>query len=270
MKKGIIIISVLIILLVPFFCYQSKKLEVTEYTFSSQKIGDGLNGFTIVQLSDLHNASFGKDNKNLISKVKALSPDIVVITGDLNYSDRANIRSGLQIISALSETVPVYYVTGNHEYFIEDSDLRGELFKSITDAGAIYLDNESVDIKKGKESFLLTGLDDNSLGDETLSNLIKGTKEMTVALAHEPQYIRRYADSGVDLVLTGHAHGGQIRLPFIGAVIAPDQGFFPEYTSGEHICGNTKMIISRGLGSSIIPLRLFNYPEIVCVKLKIE
>ena len=97
--------------------------------------------------------------------------------------------------------------------------------------------------------------------------MIRDRKELTVVLAHEPQYIQDYADAKADLVLSGHAHGGQVRVPFVGGVVAPDQGFFPQYTSGEHICDKTEMIISRGLGNSIIPLRLFNYPEIVCVEL---
>ena len=90
----------------------------------------------------------------------------------------------------------------------------------------------------------------------------------TVVLAHEPQYIKQYACSNVDLVLSGHAHGGQFRIPFFGGIVAPDQGFFPKYSEGIHVEQDTTMVISRGLGNSIIPLRLFNYPEIVCVELK--
>ena len=95
-------------------------------------------------------------------------------------------------------------------------------------------------------------------------------REFTVVLAHEPQYLARYAGTGVDLVLSGHAHGGQFRIPFVGPVYAPGQGFFPKLTNGEHEDGNTKMIISRGLGNSVIPVRLFNNPEIVVVILKAQ
>lgn len=266
MKKIIIILIIIIALLIPFIIYQNKHIVVTEFTYSSSKIGNGLNGYKIVQLSDLHNSSFGKDNKRLIERVKELSPDIIVITGDLNYSDHTNIDGALQIISALSKEIPVYYVTGNHEYYI-DKSASDKLIKSVVDAGAIHLDNEAVKIDKGEDSFLLVGLDDNNLRDDTLSSIIGETDEMTVVLAHEPQNIKKYAEANADLVLTGHAHGGQIRLPFIGAVIAPDQGFFPEYTQGLYKIDNTEMIVNRGLGNSIIPLRLFNYPEIVCVEL---
>ena len=93
------------------------------------------------------------------------------------------------------------------------------------------------------------------------------TKEFTVVHAHEPQYLARYAGIGVDLVLSGHAHGGQFRLPFVGGIVAPDQGFLPEYTAGEYYMNGTEMIVSRGLGNSVVPVRLFNYPEIVCVEL---
>lgn len=267
MKKLIPIIIVAVILLIPFVIYQNKHIVTTEYIYSSPKADPDLDGFTIVQISDLHNATFGNGNKTLIDKVKALSPDIVVITGDLNYSSHTNISSALQVINAISKEIPVYYVTGNHEYYI-DTESRSELIKSVIEAGAILLNNEGVQISKGKGSFLLAGLDDNNLSDDTLAGLLNGNDEMSVVLAHEPQNIKNYAQSGADLVLSGHAHGGQIRLPFIGAVIAPDQGFFPKYTSGVHTLDNTQMIISRGLGSSVIPIRLFNYPEIVCVKIK--
>ena len=144
-------------------------------------------------------------------------------------------------------------------------------------AGVVILDDQVVEISRGDAKFRLVGLDDKSLADGTLRTLLNNAqnvahedsekKEFTVVLAHEPQYLARYAGTGVDLVLSGHAHGGQFRLSFVGGIVAPDQGFLPEYTAGEYYMNGTEMIVSRGLGNSVIPVRLFNYPEIVCVDL---
>lgn len=116
---------------------------------------------------------------------------------------------------------------------------------------------------------MLVGLDDRHLADETLKSLIRDCDSncLSVVLAHEPQYIEDYSNAGADLVLSGHAHGGQFILPFIGAVVAPDQGLLPEYTEGRYDMNHTTMYVSRGLGNSVIPVRLFNRPEIVCIDL---
>ena len=143
------------------------------------------------------------------------------------------------------------------------------LLSGLRASGITILENECVNIDKGDSSFALVGLDDRNLSDNTLANILQDYKsEFTVVLAHEPQYITNYSGEKVDLVMSGHAHGGQFRLPFIGGVVAPDQGFNPQYTEGEYKMKDTTMIVSRGLGNSIIPVRLFNYPEIVCVELK--
>ncbi len=159
-----------------------------------------------MQISDLHNATFGKNNRKLLDAIKSCSPDMIVITGDLVYSNHTDVERAVSFVEQAVTIAPVYYVTGNHEYWLTSTD-RQQTLQGILSAGA-------------------------------------------------------------DLVLSGHAHGGQFRLPFIGGLVAPDQGFLPEYTSGEYTIANTNMIVSRGLGNSIIPVRLFNYPEIVCVELK--
>lgn len=165
----------------------------------------------------------------------------------------------------------MYYVTGNHEYWLSDDD-RTRLFTEMTEAGVIILENELVTISVGGSSFSLVGLDDRHLADETLKSLIKDCDSncLSVVLAHEPQYIEDYSNAGVDLVLSGHAHGGQFILPFIGAVVAPDQGFLPQYTEGRYDLNHTTMYVSRGLGNSVIPIRLFNRPEIVCIDIEVE
>ena len=245
--KKILILMLIIIILIPFCLFQNKHLVITTYTYESEKLGADLDGYRIVQISDLHNAEFGKENKKLLETIRSCSPDIIVITGDLVDSNHTNVERAVAFVKEAVKIAPVYYVSGNHEYWLD----------------------EAVCIEKGDSSFMLIGLDDQHLSDETLKNLLQEQKnELSIVLAHEPQYLQNYANAGADLVLTGHAHGGQIRLPFVGGIVAPDQGFLPEYTSGKYNRADTEMIVSRGLGNSIIPVRLFNYPEVVCVELR--
>lgn len=266
--KKILILILIIIILIPFCLYQNKHLVITTYTYESEKLGAELDGYRIVQISDLHNAEFGKENKKLLETIRSCSPDIIVITGDLVDSNHTNVERAVAFVEEAVKIAPVYYVTGNHEYWLDPSE-NEQMMQGILAAGAYDLDDEAVRIEKGDSSFLLVGLDDQHLSDETLKNLLQEQKnELSIVLAHEPQYLQNYANAEADLVLTGHAHGGQIRLPFVGGIVAPDQGFLPEYTSGQYNSADTEMIVSRGLGNSIIPVRLFNYPEVVCVELR--
>lgn len=266
--KKILILMLIIIILIPFCLYQNKHLVITTYTYESEKLGADLDGYRIVQISDLHNAEFGKENKKLLENIRSCSPDIIVITGDLVDSNHTNVERAVAFVNEAMKIAPVYYVTGNHEYWLDPSE-NEQMMQGILAAGAYDLDDEAVCIEKGDSSFMLAGLDDQHLSDEILKNLLQEQKnELSIVLAHEPQYLQNYANAGADLVLTGHAHGGQIRLPFVGGIVAPDQGFLPEYTSGKYNSADTEMIVSRGLGNSIIPVRLFNYPEVVCVELR--
>lgn len=284
-KSAIVLLIVIVLLL---FCnFQNKHLETTHYTYETEQLGVDLDGYRIVQISDLHNAKFGKNNQKLVDRIRECAPDMIVLTGDLVDSNHTNVDRAVQFVDEIVKICPVYYVTGNHEYWLDTSEYE-KLMDGLVSAGVVILDNQVVEISRGDAKFRLVGLDDRSLADGTLEALLSdesirnnqaeqkeetadnedsGEKELTVVLAHEPQYLARYAGTGVDLVLSGHAHGGQFRLPFVGGIVAPDQGFLPEYTAGEYYMNGTEMIVSRGLGNSVVPVRLFNYPEIVCVEL---
>lgn len=263
-KSAIVLLIVITLLL---FCnFQNKHLETTHYTYEAEQLGVDLDGYRIVQISDLHNAKFGKNNQKLVDRIRECEPDMIVLTGDLVDSNHTNVDRAVQFVDEIVKICPVYYVTGNHEYWLDTSEYEN-LMDGVASAGVIILDDQVVEISRGDAKFRLVGLDDKSLADGTLEALLSDEKELTVVLAHEPQYFARYAGTGVDLVLSGHAHGGQFRLPFVGGIVAPDQGFLPEYTAGEYYMNGTEMIVSRGLGNSVIPVRLFNYPEIVCVEL---
>ncbi|WP_243147904.1 MULTISPECIES: metallophosphoesterase [unclassified Coprococcus] len=260
-------ITLSIVIVIILFCnFQNKHLETTHYTYAAEQLGADLEGYRIVQISDLHNAKFGKNNQKLVGRIRECEPDMIVLTGDLVDSNHTNVDRAVQFVDEIVKICPVYYVTGNHEYWLEKSEYD-ELMDGLIGAGVVILDDQVVEISRGDAKFRLVGLDDKSLADGTLEALLSDEKELTVVLAHEPQYFARYAGTGVDLVLSGHAHGGQFRLPFVGGIVAPDQEFLPEYTSGEYYMDGTEMIVSRGLGNSVIPVRLFNYPEIVCVEL---
>lgn len=263
-KSALVLLIVIALLL--FCSYQNRHLETTYYTYKAEQLGADLEGYRIVQISDLHNVKFGKNNQKLVDRIRECAPDMIVLTGDLVDSNHTNVDRAIQFVDEIVKICPVYYVTGNHEYWLGTSEYE-KLMDGLASVGVVILDNQVVEISRGDAKFRLVGLDDKSLADGTLEALLSDEKELTVVLAHEPQYFARYAGTGVDLVLSGHAHGGQFRLPFVGGIVAPDQGFLPEYTAGEYYMNGTEMIVSRGLGNSVIPVRLFNYPEIVCVDL---
>ncbi len=268
-KKKIIISCIVLVILLVFVLVQNNWLEVSHYAYKSAEVPQGFVGYRIVQISDLHNATFGAENERLLNKIRELEPDMVVLTGDLVDSSRTNIEVAVAFAEKVAADYPTYYVTGNHEIWLEESD-RMALLEGLESAGVICLTNEVVEIERNGSRITLIGLNDESLNGFALPQLLaeRSSDEFQILLAHEPQYIEGYSKYGVDLVLSGHAHGGQVRVPFVGVgLVAPGQGLFPKYTEGVHVVNDTTMIISRGLGNSVVPVRVFNRPEIVCVEL---
>lgn len=216
----------------------------------------------VVQISDLHGKPFGKDSVRLVGKVASERPDFIAVTGDIIHRyTKKNIRVALRLVSALAEIAPVLYIAGNHE-------LRNKGYrffrKDLIEAGARVLDDCPLNIC----DLTVVGLKCSSLKNDKITAVTPKEEGVKILLAHMPHFIEKYASAGYDLVLTGHAHGGQWRIPFTRrGIYAPGQGLFPKYTEGVHTCGKTRMIISRGLGNSEFPIRLFNRPEIVTVEL---
>ena len=177
------------------------------------------------------------------------------------------------LIEELNKIAPIYFVTGNHEAW---SDHYDTLKESLLNQSVNILDNEAIVLQRNGEELLLLGLKDSAFATEDehslaiearvqeLSGQFDGFK---LLLAHRPELFESYVRNDLNLVLSGHAHGGQFRLPFIGGLIAPDQGLFPEYTSEVYEKNKTKMVVSRGLGNSIIPLRFNNRPELIFIQL---
>ncbi|MEG7966978.1 MULTISPECIES: metallophosphoesterase [Bacillus cereus group] len=279
MKKKINRIVMIICILVGFtiFLYlQNNLISITEVKITSSKIPSSFKGYKILQISDLHNKKFGDNQDVLIQKIKSIDPDIIAITGDLIDSKSYDAEVSMQLIREIVKKYPVYFVTGNHEQW---SGKYNNLEKELKKYDVNVLRNEHVGIRKGEQEINLLGIDDPEFvtGNRDEGNIIideikKAKIEMqpgkyNVLLSHRPEFIKEYTNERLDLVLSGHAHGGQVRLPFIGGLVAPNQGVLPKYTAGLYVEQNTSMVVSRGLGNSIIPQRILNRPEIVVVQL---
>ncbi len=255
-------------------------LMTNAVAISSSRIPAAFSGFRIAQVSDLHNAEFGKNNAELLKLLSESRPDIIVITGDLIDANHTDVGIALCFAQESVRIAPTYYVTGNHEAASPQYDT---LKAGLEEAGVIVLEDEAVSLERNGETITLLGLGDpdftvkgdmfgetSAMVSTKLKNLDDGEGGYTILLSHRPELFETYVNCSIDLVFAGHAHGGQFRLPFIGGVIAPNQGLFPKYDAGLYTDGGTNMVVSRGIGNSIIPLRFNNQPEIVLVELNAE
>ena len=282
MKKKFNIIMLIIILslfLGVYLYYENTKLYVSKYNIINDKIADTFNNYKIVHISDLHNTKFKTLVKDLTKEIKKQNPNIIVVTGDLIDSKKYDLQVAMEFIEEIKDIAPIYFVSGNHEKW---SSKNEEINSTLTEKGVIILDNEFDKITINDESIIILGMKDPSFypkeisADQTSYNLketmdkIGNTNSFKLLLSHRPELFETYVENDVDLVLTGHAHGGQIRIPFIGGLIAPDQGLFPKYTGGIFTKNNTYMIVSRGIGNSILPFRINNRPELVIITLNGE
>ena len=274
-KSYFIKILTLLVVFGTIIVYGNFTIGTTRYKITSNRLPVTFKEYKIAQISDLHNSEFGQGNSKIINILKKENPNIIVITGDLVDSSNTDIDIAIKFIQQAAKIAPCYYVTGNHEAWI--GDLYDELEEQLLDADVTVLHDEMITLSNGKDSIQLVGLDDpdftdrdtyvrESILDAKLHNI--GLEEgFKLLLSHRPEAYEVYVTHDIDLVLSGHAHGGQFRIPFIGGVIAPNQGFFPKYDAGEYHEANTTMIVSRGIGNSIIPVRINNRPEVVIVQL---
>lgn len=267
---ALLVVLVLLIAAIVWAVWGNTALMVSEIEIADGKIPESFSGFRIAQISDLHNAQFGDNNEKLIKMLRETEPDIIVITGDMVDSAHTDIDVAVSFAESASLIASTYYVTGNHEANITDAEYC-RLKNGLEEAGVDVLENESVMIERKGEYIKLAGVDDYFFSGSFRHNVKTLSEDegiYTVLLSHRPEYFELYAESGAELIFSGHAHGGQFRIPFIGGVAAPGQGFFPKYDAGKYTKDDTVMIVSRGLGNSIIPLRINNRPEIVVAELK--
>lgn len=276
LKRWTIISMIVLAVLSMCVALENRTLAITEYRVSTAKLPESFDGFRIAQISDLHNTKFGEENSGLLQQLSEVGPDLIVLTGDLIDSRRTDIDIALVFARNAAEIAPVYYVTGNHEARVPEYE---KLKTGLTKASVTVLDNQKTQISRNGESISIIGINDPSfrtdylfgdaetVAEQAITSLQKESDGFTVLLSHRPELFNLYVETGVDLVFSGHAHGGQFRLPFVGGLFAPNQGFFPEYDAGKFFEKNTTMIVSRGVGNSIIPFRINNSPEIVVTEL---
>ena len=270
------VIGIALVLLIVWIAWGNSVLELNSYRIASNSLPKEFEGFRIAQVSDLHNAEMGKDNEKLISMLVDVEPDIIVITGDMIDSRNTNVDVALDFAEQAVKIAPCYYVTGNHEARVDE---YSNLKDGLTELGVIVLEDAKTEIVCLGESIVLVGVTDPSFetdylfgDDETvmqskLKELINEEDGYDVLLSHRPELFDTYVENKVDLIFSGHAHGGQFRIPFIGGVVAPNQGVFPQYDAGIYSEGDTNMVVSRGVGNSIIPFRINNHPEVILIEL---
>lgn len=282
MKKKIIIITFvitsLLILCNLYFYYENTKLSISNYNIVNEKIPSSFNNFKIIQISDLHNTKYKKLTDQLVKKIEYEKPNIIVLTGDLIDSNKTNIDIAIQFIKKIKNIAPIYFVSGNHESSISEN-CYNELKEKLTENQVIILDDKIDTLKVSNSEINLIGINDpqmTHIGYFTESEIIENelnsieydNSKYSILLSHRPELFNNYVEKNIDLVLSGHAHGGQIRIPFIGGVVAPNQGLFPKYTNGKFEQNKTVMIVSRGIGNSILPYRINNRPELVIITLR--
>ena len=272
-----------------FYKYETDSLEITKYEIENEKIPKEFDNFKIVQISDLHNKSFGKGNKRLLEKIDSQNPDIVVITGDLVEGDNKDFDVALNLIDELLKKYKVYHIMGNHEQkslIKKHKELYKTYFDKLYNKNIVNLDNEKTKVEKDGKYINIYGLiipleyypyffknyenKNMKLEQDFINNKLGeiNRDEYNILLAHTPFFFEDYEKYGVDLVLAGHVHGGIIRLPKVGGLLSPNREFFPKYDFGKYIKNNTTMLLSKGLGGSKVLIRFACKPEIVSITLK--
>ena len=258
------------------------KIDITSVKICDLYLPEGFDKTKILHVSDLHSANFGKNQSTIIEKSKELKPDYVFITGDLIDRKSKKIAPILEYVLKLKKIAPVFCITGNHEWQAGKSGRK--LLDILQDQGITILHDRATTLQKNGDVITLLGIDDpycyNPKADmeydrirakKFIERLVRLSKDKfsayTILLSHRPEFFYFYKRVNINLVFSGHAHGGQFRIPKLGGVLAPHQGFFPKYSEGVISEEKTTMIVSRGLGNSTFPIRINNSPELVLVTL---
>jgi len=264
-KKKLTKLLILVLILVVFSRIAFHNgLTVREYHITSPLVCEP---YTFVVVSDLHSTEYGENQAYLLQLIDSCAPDAILMPGDFTSLDRP-IDGSRTLMEELSKKYPCYLTVGNHERWSEVSpDMKAE----YSSYGVRVLSNDTAEFRLGKDTFRIHGVDDPLFYDseESFRNAVESlqTEEnvFDILLSHRPEYAEFYAACGFDLAVCGHAHGGQVRIPFIlNGLYAPHQGWFPPYAGGMYALGNTHVAVSRGLMIDDIP-RVFNPPEIVVI-----
>lgn len=274
-SRRVQVLLVILLLVTVWLLWGNRWISTSRFTVSSSRVPSAFDGFVIAHVSDLHGRDWGSA---LTDRLRNGAPDLILITGDLIDSNHPDLETAVKFAGQAAELAPVFFVGGNHEAW---SGRYSELKDRLTDAGVGVLEDEAVSVARDRDTLRIFGLMDPAFYSganegyteaagmaSLLAELEPAGAQFSLLMSHRPEQFDLYVRSGADLVLAGHAHGGQVRLPLIGGLVAPDQGFFPRYTAGAYKAGDTTMIVSRGLGNSIIPIRINNNPELVFIELR--
>lgn len=274
------VIAVLALFFLTVMAVDCNRFVIRKYRCSAGKLKKDVK---IILLSDLHNKSFGKGNRKLIEAIDKIAPDMIMIAGDM-YTSAAggDIRTAWELVCTLAARYPIYYGNGNHEHktrlFPEQFGTMYQDFSDkISEAGVNHLVNEKVYLPALNMDIYGLELEREyykkfktvPMEEAYLERLLGKTEEnrFSLLIAHNPDYFKTYASWGADLVVSGHVHGGLMRLPVLGGVLSPALRLFPEYDGGEFKERNSTMILSRGLGTHTLPIRIFNPGELVVIEL---
>lgn len=293
MPSGFIIIGIILLFII-WALIEQKQLVITKYTVTSAKLPKEFDGTSFVVLADLHNYVFGENNERLARRIEELSPEFIVIAGDMiNKMDSCYPSHAFSLIEKLAKSYKIYYAYGNHEqrfdkFIAENKDQTMdqvsstwvEYKKMLRKMNVTFLNNESSFYIKKNKCLAITGVSIDqqffqrnkipAMEDHYINSLLgsKPESDYQLLIAHNPVYFSNYTRWGADLTISGHLHGGLVRLPGVGGVISPQVKLFPKYNAGNFSEMGQEMIVSRGLGSHSNMPRLFNAPEIVYVTLK--
>ena len=256
---------------------QNKNLKVRKTTLKFDKLPQAFDNYKIAQVSDIHCDRVGLSDLSFIKKIKDFNPDIIVITGDVLDSYNNDMDIAYNILSQLAIIAPCYFVSGNHELRLPEE--YEQLINIMKKLNITYMNNSKQLITKDNESINLVGVEDYNFfkNEDKLNhraNFIKTLEELyspnhfNILLSHRPEKFPIYADIKYELIFSGHAHGGQWRIPFVGGIFSPSQGFFPKYTNGNYVLEDSTLIVSQGLGNSSFPIRINNRIELVLATLK--
>lgn len=277
-----VLILAALLLMAAFLWWQDFGIRKTEYDISLKGLPWEFDGFRITQISDYHNCTVLE--KKVLRIASECAPDIILVTGDLIDSRHTDIEGGLSLSDKLPAIAPTYFVPGNHEARL---DRKESIFHELRNQGLTVLLDEKVNLRRGGSEIALIGLQDprfyglqeteRTEGKDSRSGqiyraqidlLIKSEPLFRLVAAHRPEFLPEYAAAGADMIFSGHSHGGQFSIPFTDiGVFVPNQGLFPKYAAGRKTCGDAEEIISRGIGNSAFPFRLFNRPEVILATL---
>lgn len=256
----------IVLIIVLWIGWTNINITTTHFIIKNDKIPEAFSNFKIAQVADLHNHQWGG---KLISRLEKEAPDIIVVTGDFVDSSHADFDISLEFIHRVKEIAPIYYITGNHEAWLDN---YRKLESRMAEAGVHMMDDTREWIEKGNSKINLAGIQDPEFAEKSSVRnkltLLLNHDCYNIVLCHRPELFHDYVEAKADLVITGHAHGGQVRIPFAGGLIAPNQGLFPKYAEGVYHQEETDMVVSRGLGNSVIPVRINNMPELVMITLE--